>query len=142
VTSACAVRASAPIRARSGCAVVHQRGLAAGALGDGQGAGRGGHAGERHRVNRTVEHRVQQPVPRPQPSAASIQPWNPMPVVATTASTGSSSSPMVAAWSSVSSASGTIRIASPYRTVAPLRTSSAPSSCEVGGQEDDVGRHR
>ena len=64
----------------------------------------------------------------PQPSAASTQPRKPMAVVAITTSGAWSISSLVAARSSLSSASGTIRSAGACRTAAPLRVRSVPSS--------------
>ncbi|CAM5411931.1 hypothetical protein STANM309S_02110 [Streptomyces tanashiensis] len=66
--------------------------------------------------------------PYPQPSAASTQPRKPIAVVATTTSGAWPMSSLVAARSSVSSASGTIRRAGPWTTAAPRRRSSAISS--------------
>jgi len=64
----------------------------------------------------------------PQVSAASIQPRKPIPVVATTKSSGAARHRSVASRNSVSSASGTMRIAGAYTTRAPRRSSAAPNS--------------
>ncbi len=66
--------------------------------------------------------------PMPHSVAACTQPRKPIPVVATVMSGTCSISLRVAASSSVSSTSGTIRNAGPCRTVAPRRSIMVPSS--------------
>lgn len=76
----------------------------------------------------TRRSRASRVSPSPQPSAASIQPRKPIAVVATTTSGPRSSSRSVAASSSVSSGSGTIRSAGARMTTAPRRSRRAHSS--------------
>lgn len=76
----------------------------------------------------TPRSRASRGSPSPHPSAASIQPRKPMAVVATAMSGARPISSSVAASSSPSSASGTMRRAGACWTQAPRRWSSAPSS--------------
>ena len=83
-----------------------------------------GAAGQQFHAAETGE----QVVAEPQPSAASIQPRKPMAVVAMTMSGAWAISCLVAASSSLSSASCTIRRAGACMTAAPRRWRRAPSS--------------